>query len=179
MVGLRPLLVNSRLERPAAEDLLPGRQARHAGGRPGRGRGGERRRLPGDLGPQRRPGHRGTAWLGVPRRAAISIPQRPDPDSFRHQGRDILIAPDDIGFWQGAFRDTRRPAVRRGRGRGHGERGADHRPAVRRPRGRPAGDEPDDAAAQRRRQAVACLGRPALERRPARSALSQLCPPRR
>ena len=32
-------------------------------------------------------------------------PQRPDPDTFRHQGRDIFIAPADIGFWQGAFRD--------------------------------------------------------------------------
>jgi hypothetical protein len=36
-------------------------------------------------------------------------PQRPDPDDFRHQNRDILIAPDDIGFWQGAFRDSSDP----------------------------------------------------------------------
>jgi hypothetical protein len=33
-------------------------------------------------------------------------PQRPELESFRHQGRDILIAPGDIGFWQGAFRDS-------------------------------------------------------------------------
>jgi hypothetical protein len=33
-------------------------------------------------------------------------PPRPDLDTFRHQGRDILIAPGDIGFWQGAFRDS-------------------------------------------------------------------------
>jgi len=32
-------------------------------------------------------------------------PPRPDPETFRHQGRDILVAPGDIGFWQGAFRD--------------------------------------------------------------------------
>jgi hypothetical protein len=36
-------------------------------------------------------------------------PQRPDPDAFRHQGRDIFIAPGDIGFWQGAFRDRADP----------------------------------------------------------------------
>jgi hypothetical protein len=33
-------------------------------------------------------------------------PPRPDPATFRHQGRDILIAPGDVGFWQGAFRDS-------------------------------------------------------------------------
>lgn len=36
-------------------------------------------------------------------------PPRPDPADFRHQGRDIMIAPDDVGFWQGAFRDTGDP----------------------------------------------------------------------
>jgi hypothetical protein len=36
-------------------------------------------------------------------------PQRPDPDTFRHQGRDIFIARGDIGFWQGAFRDGADP----------------------------------------------------------------------
>ena len=36
-------------------------------------------------------------------------PQRPDPGAFRHQGRDIFIAPGDIGFWQGAFRDEGGP----------------------------------------------------------------------
>ena len=36
-------------------------------------------------------------------------PPRPDPATFRHQGRDIMIAPDDVGFWQGAFRDSDDP----------------------------------------------------------------------
>jgi hypothetical protein len=36
-------------------------------------------------------------------------PPRPDPDNFRHQGRDIMIAPDDVGFWQGTFRDAGDP----------------------------------------------------------------------
>jgi hypothetical protein len=36
-------------------------------------------------------------------------PPRPELDTFRHQSRDILIAPDDVGFWQGAFRDSSDP----------------------------------------------------------------------
>ena len=36
-------------------------------------------------------------------------PPRPDSETFRHQGRDILVAPGDIGFWQGAFRDSDDP----------------------------------------------------------------------
>ena len=36
-------------------------------------------------------------------------PVRPELDGFRHQARDILIAPGDIGFWQGAFRDKSDP----------------------------------------------------------------------
>lgn len=35
--------------------------------------------------------------------------ERPDLGEFRHQNRDLLIAPDDIGFWQGAFRDSDDP----------------------------------------------------------------------
>jgi hypothetical protein len=46
-------------------------------------------------------------WLFRPGRDLN--PTRPDPDSFRHQSRDILIPPGDIGFWQGAFRDTSDP----------------------------------------------------------------------
>jgi hypothetical protein len=39
--------------------------------------------------------------------AGVQIdPPRPELDTFRHQGRDILVAPDDVGFWQGAFRDS-------------------------------------------------------------------------
>ena len=36
-------------------------------------------------------------------------PPRPELETFRHQGRDLLIAPGDIGFWQGAFRDSGDP----------------------------------------------------------------------
>jgi len=31
--------------------------------------------------------------------------EHPDPATFRRQARDLYIAPGDIGFWQGAFRD--------------------------------------------------------------------------
>jgi hypothetical protein len=30
----------------------------------------------------------------------------PDPDAFRPQTRDLYIPPGDVGFWQGAIRDT-------------------------------------------------------------------------
>jgi hypothetical protein len=32
---------------------------------------------------------------------------RPEVDEFQQQTRDLYIPPDDIGFWQGAFRDPR------------------------------------------------------------------------
>ena len=38
-----------------------------------------------------------------------NISDRPDPSTFRRQSRDILIAPGDIGFWQGAIRDMDDP----------------------------------------------------------------------
>jgi hypothetical protein len=36
-------------------------------------------------------------------------PRRPDPETFRLQGLDITIAPGDVGFWEGAFRDNGDP----------------------------------------------------------------------
>lgn len=38
-----------------------------------------------------------------------TVPQRPSLDSFRTQGIDIMIAPGDIGYWEGAIRDTDDP----------------------------------------------------------------------
>jgi len=34
----------------------------------------------------------------------------PDPDAFRPQTRDLYIPPGDVGYWQGAIRDTEDPA---------------------------------------------------------------------
>jgi hypothetical protein len=36
-------------------------------------------------------------------------PPRPDPAGFRILTRDIMVAPGEIGFWQGTFRDTSDP----------------------------------------------------------------------
>lgn len=36
-------------------------------------------------------------------------PQRPEPDAFRVQGLDLAIAPGDIGYWEGALRDSNDP----------------------------------------------------------------------
>ena len=36
-------------------------------------------------------------------------PQRPDPAAFRMQGLDLAIAPGDVGFWEGAVRDSNDP----------------------------------------------------------------------
>jgi hypothetical protein len=35
----------------------------------------------------------------------LTIDTHDDPDGFRRLTRDLYIAPGDIGFWQGAFRD--------------------------------------------------------------------------
>ncbi|GIH15728.1 hypothetical protein [Rugosimonospora africana] len=43
----------------------------------------------------------GWAW----RPGRISGVERPDPDDVRRLTRDLYIAPHDLGFWQGAFRD--------------------------------------------------------------------------
>ncbi len=37
------------------------------------------------------------------------VPERPSLAEFRPQGLDIMIAPGDIGFWEGAFRDSDDP----------------------------------------------------------------------
>jgi hypothetical protein len=56
------------------------------------------------------------SWGIVPG-AAQGVPgERPDPGSFTRLTRDIYVAPNDIGFWQGAMRDPADPvfaAVRR------------------------------------------------------------------
>jgi hypothetical protein len=36
-------------------------------------------------------------------------PQRPDPGTFRLQQLDLAIAPGDVGFWEGAVRDSSDP----------------------------------------------------------------------
>jgi hypothetical protein len=105
MVNLRPLLVPSRMDDTRQKIFFQeGRHMLLEGGRGGA-----------DF-------ENGVVYLGISLRNAgpgIAVlhgwrfmtvveinPPRPDLETFRHQGRDILIAPGDIGFWQGAFRDS-------------------------------------------------------------------------
>lgn len=37
--------------------------------------------------------------------SAIGVDEHPEPDAFRRQTRDLYVASNDIGFWQGALRD--------------------------------------------------------------------------
>ncbi|MGH3302063.1 MAG: hypothetical protein ACRDOK_10360 [Streptosporangiaceae bacterium] len=46
-------------------------------------------------------------WRFMPGRELTH--QRPDPGDFRTQGLDLAIAPDDVGFWEAAFRDGNDP----------------------------------------------------------------------
>jgi hypothetical protein len=108
LINMRPLLVPSRLDDTAQKIFFQeGRYQLLEGGRGAA-----------DL-------ENGVVYLAISLRNAgrgISVlhgwhfragqelsPQRPHLDAFRHQGRDILIAPGDIGFWQGAFRDSADP----------------------------------------------------------------------
>lgn len=105
MVNLRPLLVPSRADDTRQKIFFQeGRYMVLEGGRGGA------------------EFENGVVYLGVSLRNAgpgIAVlhgwrfltgmeinPPRPDLEDFRRQGRDILIAPGDIGFWQGAFRDS-------------------------------------------------------------------------
>jgi hypothetical protein len=108
MVGLRPLLVPSRLNDPAQKIFFQeGKPIMLEGGRGVAEVGDDVVYLAISL----RDAGRGIAVLhGWRFQAGRELdPPRPDLDAFRHQNRDILIAPDDIGFWQGAFRDDADP----------------------------------------------------------------------
>lgn len=108
MEGLRPLLVNSRLNDTEQKIFFQeGHPIKLAGGQAA----AEVENAVVYLAISVRNAGRGIAVLhGWQFRVGRDLnPQRPDPENFRHQGRDILIAPDDIGFWQGAFRDPADP----------------------------------------------------------------------
>ncbi|HEY2075992.1 MAG TPA: hypothetical protein VGH53_06615 [Streptosporangiaceae bacterium] len=108
LVNMRPLLVASRMDDTRQKIFFQeGRYMLLEGGRGGA-----------DF-------ENGVVYLGISLRNAgpgIAVlhgwrfltgveinPPRPELETFRHQGRDILIAPGDIGFWQGAFRDSGDP----------------------------------------------------------------------
>jgi hypothetical protein len=108
MVNLRPLLGPSRLNDPAQKIFFQEGKPMVLGG------------AQGDIAVEN-----GVVYMGISLRNAgqgIGVihgwrfrpgretsPERPDLTEFRHQNRDLLIAPNDIGFWQGAFRDSDDP----------------------------------------------------------------------
>jgi hypothetical protein len=108
LVNMRPLLANSRLDDPAQKIFF--QEGRHVMLEGGRG-AAEFENGVVYLAISVRNAGRGIAVMhGWRFRAGTEInPPRPDPANFRHQGRDIMIAPDDVGFWQGAFRDSDDP----------------------------------------------------------------------
>ena len=108
MVNMRPLLINSRLSDPAQKIFY--QEGRYVVLEGGRG-AAEFENGVVYLAISVRNAGRGIAVMhGWNFRAGTQVePPRPDPATFRHQGRDIMIAPDDVGFWQGAFRDMNDP----------------------------------------------------------------------
>jgi hypothetical protein len=47
-------------------------------------------------------------WRFSPERL-VGVTERPDPAAFRHLSRDLYVPAGDSGFWQGAFRDPSEP----------------------------------------------------------------------
>jgi hypothetical protein len=108
-VGLRPLLVPSRLEDPLVKVLwVDGHYSRVEGGRAAvevkdgvvylamslRNVGSGMAVLHG--------WHPSAEWLDAGQPHA-------EPDQFRRHTRDLYVPPGDIGFWQGALRDPNEP----------------------------------------------------------------------
>ena len=107
-VGLRPLLVPSRLDDVTQKVFYgDGKVERLEGGRGA----AEVDRGNVYLGISVRNAGRGIAVLHGWRFAAgqPTDQSRPPLDSLRPHSRDIFIAPNDVGFWQAAFRDPADP----------------------------------------------------------------------
>lgn len=105
-VGLRPVLMPSRLEDPAEKmRWLEGRWAKVPGGR------GYIEEEDGTifLAMALRNVGSGIAvlqgWLTEAGRPPSLEHGRPDPEGFRRQARDLYIPPGGLGFWQGGLRD--------------------------------------------------------------------------
>ena len=76
-------------------------------------------------------------WNLLPERLTADVLPG-DPSTFRRLTRDIYIAANEVGFWQGAFRDPAEPGYARDRARDRGPRNDDARSLLRRLRRRPA-----------------------------------------
>jgi hypothetical protein len=110
LVGLQPLLVPSRLQDP--EQKVSWIDHQHV-------------RLTGGTGFAEVEGENDTVYLAMSVRNAgngiavmrawqvypeqLITEERPDLDGFRRHTRDLYVAPADVGFWEGAFRDPEDP----------------------------------------------------------------------
>ena len=100
----------------------------------------------------------------------VTATEHLETDAFTRFTRDIFIAPGEVGFWQGTFREPSSTAFAEARRTIEAHRLLDDRGPLRRCRGRPAHDQPlRDAGARRR---LARLRRAPLVRRPRRPALA-------
>jgi hypothetical protein len=114
-VGLRPLLLPSRFEDPVVKVNFLDEHLMHARGGMGavdeaegnfymvmsvRNAGSGLAILHGWFLPQEPEGNR-AEW------ATTMTP--PEPEQFRRLNRDIYVAGNDVGFWQGALRDSQDP----------------------------------------------------------------------
>lgn len=110
MVGMRPLIIPSRLDDPPQKVFFQeGKGFRLEGGR-GFGEFDDGTDVV-YLGLSLRNSGQGIAvihgWRFQEGREVN--PQRPDPQTFRTQGLDLAISAGDIGFWEGAVRDINDP----------------------------------------------------------------------
>jgi hypothetical protein len=109
LAGLRPLLVPSRLQDADQKVFFMGGKYMVVPG----GRAVAREEDNGDLlvAASLRNAGSGLAvlygWRFYPR--DMRGDDQPGPADFINQTRDLYVSPGDIGFWQGAFRDTANP----------------------------------------------------------------------
>jgi len=109
LAGLRPLLMPSRLEdTPQKVTFVEGNYLVVPGGA-GVAEASEQAVL---LAATLRNVGSGTAvlhgWHFYPDR--VTRAEHPEPEDFTRLTRDIYVAPGDVGFWQGSFRDPASPA---------------------------------------------------------------------
>jgi hypothetical protein len=108
MTNLRPLLTTSRLEDPGEK---VGFADDHYLRIPGGGGGADVTDDAIYLAIALRNAGSGLAllhgWVFHPERNFS--PDHPNPEEFRRLTRDLYIAPGDLGYWQGAFRDANDP----------------------------------------------------------------------
>ena len=106
LVGLRPLLMPSRLDDPPQKVGFADGKLLHA---PGGGGAAEATDEAVYLTFGVRNVGSGIAvlhgWYFHPERM-IGISEHPAPEEFTRLSRDLYIAPGDVGFWQGTFRDA-------------------------------------------------------------------------